>query len=224
MFTGIVQAMGQLVSADATPAGRRLVIDIGDWRAQPTPVAGDSVCVSGVCLTLLPPEPRESEHMMAFDVITETLNLTTLGDLAPGARVNLEPSLTGSTPLGGHFVQGHVEGVGRVVRVQDSPSDWRIEIEPPSDLLDCIAPKGSATVDGVSMTVAAVSATTFEVAVIPTTLSMTTLGQVKAGTRINVETDIIARSVVHYQRRVETAKAKSEPVTMDLLTRAGFAS
>lgn len=219
MFSGIVELMGRVARIDAVPAGRRLVVDTQDWEPASGPVrAGDSICVSGVCLTTVEPEAGR----VGFDVIAETLARTTLGDLAPGDRVNLEPSLTPATPMGGHFVQGHVEGVGIVSGVQTG-GDYRIRIEPPADLMPYIIPKGSITLDGVSMTVAAVEQAVFEVALIPTTLEATTLGIAAAGSRVNLETDIISRTVVHTLRQMVTeGEAGTGAVTRQLLRDAGF--
>lgn len=199
MFTGLVQAKGRVVAVDAVPSGSRLVID-ASWDQKPAP--GDSVCVSGCCLTLArPAEVREGEVRMAFDVIHESLAKTTLGGLRVGSVVNLETSCTPTTLLGGHIVQGHVEGVGAFDRVQTG-DDWRITVRPPAELMPVITPKGSITIDGVSLTVAEVDveAGTFGVALIPTTLEATTLGEAAEGGACNLETDVLARTVIHYAR------------------------
>ena len=200
MFTGLVQAVGQVRGIETTPAGARLVID---GSIQEQPALGDSICVSGCCLTLAEPAERtgEGQTRMSFDVVHESLARTTLGGLRVGSRVNLETSCTPQTLLGGHIVQGHVEGVGEAVAVQRG-DDWRMVIRPPSELMPCITPKGSVTIDGVSLTVASVDVESgaFGVAIIPTTLEKTTLGGLEVGTRCNLETDILARTVVHYAR------------------------
>ncbi len=194
MFTGLVQAVGRVAALTPTEAGVQLAIDPGPWRHQPAP--GDSVSIAGVCLTVGDPGPP-----FTFDVVAETLGLTTLGELDAGSPVNLEPSLAAGDPLGGHFVQGHVDGVGVVQAVRADASDWRLTIEPPAHLMDYIAPKGSITLDGVSLTIAEVAAATFTVALIPTTLERTTLRDLRAGGRVNIETDILARAAVHYLSR-----------------------
>ncbi|MFG0260229.1 MAG: riboflavin synthase [Phycisphaerales bacterium JB041] len=205
MFTGIIRAIGRLRSIDTSPAGKRLRIDPGGWAHRPGP--GDSVCVSGCCLTLA--EPVAADGLLAFDAIPETLARTTLGGLVSGDEVNLEASMTASTPMDGHVVQGHVEGVGEVTGLTTG-GEWRIRIAPPADLMPCLVPKGSVTVDGVSLTIAAVepgggagspgSGGWFEVALIPTTLDLTTLGSLAVGSRVNLETDVLARTVVHVMR------------------------
>lgn len=153
-------------------------------------------------MTLVDLAPSDRAGQLAFDVVAETLARTTLGELRAGDRVNLEPAATPTTLLDGHLVQGHIEGVGRVVQVQSQASDdYRVTIEPPPDLMPCLAPKGSVAIDGVSLTIAGVTDHTFEVALIPTTLAQTTLGVLQVGDHVNLESDIIARTVVHVLER-----------------------
>jgi len=198
MFTGIVQAKGRVAAIDRNAFGVRLVIDPLGWRPRGFDLAhGDSVCVSGVCLTLVSIDAKG----MAFDVIAETLAKTNLGALAIGGAVNLEPSLTPTTQLGGHFMQGHVDGVGVVANVKHTAEEVRVTVEPPADLLDYIVTKGSIAIDGVSLTIASLTGEMFDVALIPTTLELTTLGTVKAGDRVNLEADMLAKTVVNYLRR-----------------------
>ena len=201
MFTGIVQARGRVAALERNPFGVRLTIDPyrgRGWPPQGVALShGDSICVSGVCLTLA----QRGDKGLTFDVIAETLAKTTLGGLAVGSEVNLESSLTASTPLGGHFMQGHVDGIGEVVNVTATPQEHRITIAPPAELMDYIVPKGCIAVDGVSLTIAAVGGAGFDVALIPTTLEMTTLAKLAVGSRVNLESDILARTVVHYMRR-----------------------
>jgi riboflavin synthase len=196
MFTGLVQAVGRVASVTPRPAGVRLEVNPGDWPHHSR--LGDSIAVCGCCLTIAA-EP--SAGMLAFDVVPETLSKTTLGALKPGSTVNLERSLAAGDLLGGHFVQGHIDGVAAVESVQTG-SDWRIRVRPPADLAPYIAPKGSISVDGVSLTIATVdpAAGWFEVALIPTTLERTTLAALKPGDRVNLETDILAKTVVNYMK------------------------
>lgn len=197
MFSGIVQAVGRVSSIEPTPSGRRIAIDPQAWEHRPKP--GESVSVAGCCLTLA--APIGPEGLMRFDAVPETLAKTTLGGLAVGSRVNLESSVTAATTMDGHVVQGHVEGVGEVTGVA-SRGEWRVRIAPPRGLMPCIVPKGSVAVEGVSLTVAGVDPAEgwFEVALIPTTLERTTLGSLAVGSRVNIETDILARTVVHVMR------------------------
>lgn len=198
MFTGIVQATGVVQSIADVPAGKRLTIDRQGWQPRDVSLAhGDSICVSGVCLTLV----AFDDATLAFDVIPETLRRSSLGRLAVGSRVNLEPSLTPTTPMGGHTVQGHIDGVGHVRALANDDGEWRLTIDTPDALMDYMVPKGSVAIEGVSLTIAEVDDTGFTVALIPTTLELTTLGALKAGDPVNLETDILARTVVHVLRR-----------------------
>ena len=220
MFTGIVHGKARIGSVQRNAFGARLTIDRAGWRPMQhhggyQPAEGDSICISGVCLTVT----EATDAALGFDVIVETLSRTTLGELKPGAEVNIEPSLLPSTPMGGHFMQGHVDGVGTVQRVTGSAGEWRMAIEPPAELMDCVIPKGSIGIDGVSLTIAAVGRSDFEVALIPTTLELTTLGRAKAGDRVNLETDIVSKTVVHWLRRQGEG---GRPVTMETLRRSGF--
>jgi riboflavin synthase len=169
----------------------RLVVEAPEWDYRPA--LGESIAVSGCCLTLA----KEFDGTMRFDVVRETLTRTMLGGLGEGAAVNVERSLAVGDPLGGHMVQGHVDGVGAVERVQQG-GDWRVWLRPPVELMRYMAPKGSVCLDGVSLTLAGVGAGSIEVALIPTTLEKTTLRQWKAGDRVNIEADVLAKTVVHY--------------------------
>ena len=222
MFTGLVQSVGLIRLLEPSTAGRRLVVERGGLT---TPIAhGDSVCVSGVCLTAV----SIDKATLGFDVITETLAKTKLGDLRPGDAVNLEPAVTPQQPLGGHFMQGHVDGVGQITAVRNDPEQWRVGVRPPSELIDYLVPKGSIAVDGVSLTLAAVGDDgDFEVALIPETLAATTLGRAAVGQRVNLEADILSKTVVHHLRRSGLGHAGKAPpadagISMELLQRAGF--
>ena len=205
MFTGIVESKGRVESREPSAAGERLVIRPGAGWTHGALAGGESICISGCCLTLVEGVPAGAP--MAFDVIPETLEKTTLGGLAAGSAVNLERSATAETLLGGHVMQGHVEATGRVTKVvrpedDGSGGEWRTRIETPGALMPCIVPKGSVAIEGVSLTVAAVSVeqSWFEVALIPTTLDVTTLGERAAGDGVNLETDVMARTIVHALR------------------------
>ncbi len=177
MFTGIVREVGTVASFD----GERLVVETGAEAA-----IGDSVAIAGVCLTVT---GRENGSL-AFDVVAETLSRTTLGGLAAGARVNVEPSLRAGDPLGGHIVQGHVDGVGGL----RARGDLTWFDAPPETTRYCVE-KGSITVDGTSLTVAAVDDAGFAVALIPHTLAATTLGSLEPGDPVNLEVDVLAKYV-----------------------------
>jgi riboflavin synthase len=193
MFTGLVQAVGVVLSVAPSPAGVRLTVDFGSWAHIPSP--GDSISVSGCCLTVAAIDGRA----VSFDVIPETLARTSLGALLLGSHVNLEHSVTPTTLMGGHIVQGHVDGVA-IVESIDTTGERRVRIRPPRELMRYIAPKGSVCIEGVSLTVAALTVADnwFEVALIPTTLAVTTLGNLRPGTKVNVEADMVAKQIVHY--------------------------
>jgi len=226
MFTGIVQAKGRIAGIDRNDFGARLRVDGLGWPDPKVyqPAHGDSICVSGVCLTVVE-TAGVSGGALGFDVIAETLAKTNLGELKVGDSVNLEPPVTASQPLGGHFMQGHIDGVGEVTHVNAGDDEHRVTVKPSSELMAYIIPKGSVAIDGISLTIAAVCEGYFEVALIPTTLDLTTLGDTKVGRRVNLEADIISKTVVHQLERLHGGKpgeSKAE-LTMKLLSDAGFA-
>ena len=187
MFTGIVKGMGRIAErSDGNPA--RLSIDAGSlptggWQL------GDSVAVSGVCLTIVAlAGPR-----FAAELSPETLAHTTLGGLATGTRVNLEPALAASAPLGGHFVTGHVDGIARVAEFEEVGGTLRALVEAPAELARFIARKGSVALDGVSLTVGEVDGARFVIDLVPHTRAATTLGSLAAGRPLNLEIDLVAR-------------------------------
>ncbi len=188
MFTGIVRAIGTIVSATRTDGMLELTIDTGDlatdgWRT------GDSLCVAGVCLTAV----RVEAGQFTASLSRETLERTTLGSLVPGAAVNLEPALAAGDPLGGHYVTGHVDGVAKVVGLGEDAGSLGLSIDVPPQLAQYLAPRGSVTVDGVSLTVNTADGSVFEVNLVPHTRTVTTLGALEAGQAVNLEVDILAR-------------------------------
>jgi riboflavin synthase alpha subunit len=205
VFTGIVEHLGRVEASEPAEFGRVLRVDARGWGRAPAP--GDSVAVNGCCLTVT---PGDGGGGLRFEVVAQTLRVTTLGTLRPGDAVNLEAAATPATLLSGHLVQGHVDGVGvvraaaRAPRAPGVPADRCLRIEPPEGLLDCIVDRGSIAVDGVSLTVAALGPDWFEVALIPQTIARTTLGEADAGRRVNLEADCIVKAVVHYLRRAAT--------------------
>ena len=190
MFTGIVAAVGDVRAVEARGGDLRLTIGFKQLAAEAL-APGDSVCVQGVCLTVA----AVTRETFAADVSRETLSLTTLGECVVGARVNLEPALRAGDPIGGHLVSGHVDGVARVRERRGDGRSTRIVIEAPLSLMRYIARKGSVALDGVSLTVNEVEAATFGVNLIPHTLSVTTLGRLSPGDRVNLEVDQLARYV-----------------------------
>jgi riboflavin synthase len=198
MFTGLVEATCRVRELTPRESGTRLVLDREGWSPAGAQLSsGDSLSISGVCLSLVEQDGRS----LAFDVVAETLRRTTLGELRAGDRVNVEPSLTLSSFVGGHFVQGHVDGVGLVSALAREAGDRRLTVEPPAALMKYVVSQGSIAIDGVSLTVAAVGVTDFTVALIPTTLERTTLGDAAAGRRVNLETDVLTRTVVSWLER-----------------------
>lgn len=187
MFTGLVAGIGTVVAHVAGRGSTRIAIE------SPLPAAamklGDSVAVDGVCLTVA----RRERRRFHADVVAETLARTRLGELRPGDRVNLEPSLRVGDALGGHLVQGHVDATARVLEVVRRGNDWRVRISLPPDLRRYVALKGSIALHGVSLTVSALNASRFEVALIPQTRERTTLGGLRPGDGVHVEVDLLAR-------------------------------
>ena len=197
MFTGLVQDRGHVEAVDQTDEGARVRVRTRLGREL---TDGDSVAVQGVCLTAT----AVHQEVFTVDVMAETLRRSTLGALAAGAAVNLELPLRASDRLGGHVVQGHVDGVGEVVAVGDEGFSRRVWIGPPPELLRYVVPKGSIAVAGVSLTVAEVTDDRFAVALIPETLERTTLGTAAPGDRINIEVDVLAK---HVEKLLEGARA-----------------
>lgn len=185
MFTGIVLELGTVVAFD----GSRLVVAAPETATDAQ--VGDSVSVAGVCLTVVDVE----DGRLAFDVVPETLSRTALGGLEPGDTLNLEPSLRVSDRLGGHVVQGHVDAVGRVRSVTPEGDSRRVWVDAPDTVVRYCIEKGSIAVDGVSLTVAAFDDDGFEVALIPHTLAVTTLGRLEPGDELNLEADVLGKVV-----------------------------
>jgi riboflavin synthase len=187
MFTGLIQDVGTIRSVER--AGQSVELRIATRLADALAV-GDSLAVCGVCLTVT----ATGQGSVVATAVPETLSRTTLGGLAVGARVNLEPALRAGDRLGGHIVQGHVDGVGVVVERIRRGLSTEVTVEPPQELLRYVVEKGSVAVDGVSLTIAALAARSFTVALIPHTLSATTLDR-GVGERVNLEVDILAKYV-----------------------------
>jgi riboflavin synthase len=185
MFTGIVRELGTVDAFD----GSRLVVAAAETAG--SAAVGDSVAVAGVCLTVV----ERGDGKLAFDVVPETLSRTALGRLESGSSVNLEPSLRVGDQLGGHFVQGHVDAVGRIRSVTPEGDGRRVWADAPESVLAYCIEKGSIAVDGVSLTIAAFDGDGFEVALIPHTLAFTTLGTLEPGDEVNLEADVLGKVV-----------------------------
>jgi riboflavin synthase alpha subunit len=215
MFTGIVQATGIVRSIQRGPRAIHLALCAPDL-ARPIP-DGASTCVSGVCLTVT----RSDSASVEFDTVPETLTRTTLGLLSVGDRVNLERSLQAGDGLDGHIVQGHIDGTGRVRRVQTGEQGHVVTISGDESFMPFIIPQGSVAIDGVSLTIAQVDGNQFRVALIPATLAATTLVSLRAGDHVNIETDILVRTIVTTMQRRRDAR-DHPTLTVDGLRENGW--
>ena len=216
MFTGIIQDVGQVAALEQAGGDARLRIRTGGLDLARVGI-GDSIATSGVCLTAV---ALPGDGFVA-DVSGETLSRTVIGDLVVGDPVNLELALTPATPLGGHLVSGHVDGVGEVTARREDARSVRLTVATPPELARYVAAKGSICVDGVSLTVNAVDGAAFELNIVPHTLQATTLGGFRPGRRVNLEVDVIAR----YLERLLLGDDAARPgagVTRELLQRHGF--
>jgi len=211
MFTGLVEEIGTVKSRTGGAVARLVIASsrvIGDVSV------GDSVSVSGVCLTVT----SIGDGELTFDAVPETLSRSTLTDLRPGDRVNLEASLRAGKMIGGHFVQGHVDGVGTVESIRRLGESAEARVNAPPAILRYVVEKGSIAVDGISLTVASVDEAGFAVAVIPHTLEVTTLGLKRPGDGVNLEVDVIGK----YVEKFLAGRGESPGVTEELLREAGF--
>jgi len=206
MFTGIAEGVGEAAAVEPAGAGRRLTVTPG--RVDITDVhTGDSILVNGVCLTTVTPG---SDGRLCFDLSAETLSCTTLGEICAGDRLNLEKALLPTTRMGGHLVSGHVDGMGQVLQRRTEGEYERLRIRVPPGLGRYFAYKGSVCLDGVSLTVNGVSDEDVDLLLIPHTLQVTNLSRLKAGDRVNVEVDIVAR---YLERLLQARDSDHGPVT-----------
>jgi riboflavin synthase len=195
VFTGIVRERGRVAAVAGGADGVRLEVYAPETAARTA--VGDSVSVDGCCLTAV----AVADGRLAFDAVPESLRRTALAELEAGAAVNLEPALRAGEPLGGHYVQGHVDGVGRVRSVEPEGDGARLWVDAPPDLLRYCVEKGSVAVQGVSLTIAELDDDGFAIALVPHTLEATTLGSLAAGAAVNLEADVLAK----YVERLVTA-------------------
>ncbi|MGH3137019.1 MAG: riboflavin synthase [Gaiellaceae bacterium] len=204
MFTGIVRELGAIVSASAKGDGLAIVVRAPETAT--TSGVGDSVSIDGCCLTA---ESVDGQHV-SFHAVRETLARTTLGRLRAHDRVNVEPAVRAGEPLGGHYVQGHVDSVGRVQSVEAEGEGLRVFVEAADEVLRFCVEKGSVTLDGVSLTVAEVADDAFAVALVPHTIEVTTLSGLVPGREVNIESDVLAKYVDRLLSRTETRGARSQ--------------
>lgn len=200
MFTGLIEQIGRVHTLSEQDSGRRLTITYKNMKELPED--GASISVSGCCLTVVK-ATAFAEHMsIEFDIVQESLHCTTLGSLQTGDTVNLEQALRADSKLGGHFVQGHIDCIESILNCDNQEDgECRLRISMNAIDVDLVVPKGSIALDGVSLTIANVKQDSFEVVLIPTTLQETTLGNLRVGDSVNVESDILARTVVQMMRR-----------------------
>jgi riboflavin synthase len=201
VFTGIVRELGRVVAAESSAGGLALLVDAHATGL--SMAVGGSVSINGVCLTA---EGIDGPHV-ALHAVPETLARTTLGALSAGDAVNVEPAVRAGEPLGGHYVQGHVDAVGRVQSVEAEGDGLRVFVEAPEDVLRYCVEKGSITIDGVSLTVAELGREEFAVALVPHTLEATTLSALAPGQEVNLEVDVLAKYV---ERLLQARGLRSE--------------
>lgn len=212
MFTGLIQTMGVLAERSAHGPGFHVAIA----AALPPLAIGESIAVNGVCVTVT----ESSDKGFGFDLSLESVERTTLGRLEIGAPVNLERALRAGDALGGHFVSGHVDGVGTVETVTTVGEAKHLTIRSPAELARYLAPKGSVAVDGVSLTINGAERGSFEVMLIPHTIAVTNLKQVAAGSEVNLEVDLLARYAAHFLETAAVERAQGESV--EKLARTGW--
>lgn len=214
MFTGIITHVGRVADLQPTGGDVRLTISASVPFMEDVSL-GDSICVAGACMTVV----AQSAGGFSADVSNESLSLTTLGELKAGSSVNLEKSLTPTTPMGGHFVTGHVDGRGRLLTIDNDGRSWRMEFSIPKQIAHLVAAKGSIAIDGISLTVNTVVGTTASVNIVPHTMEHTTLGGLNVGDSVNIEADLLAR----YLARMQEASQGTSGISRDFLEKNGFA-
>jgi len=217
MFTGIIEATGKIEAIEPLEKDVRIIFSCGELETAGLK-NGDSIAVNGVCLTIT----DSGAGRMTVDVSAETLSCTTLSGIQCGHRINLEKALLPTTPLSGHFVSGHIDGVGIINSLMVEGRSVRMSIAVPEHLAVYIAPKGSVCVDGVSLTVNQVRGNEFEVNIIPHTLTVTILGEYTSGTRVNIEVDIIARYLERLLNAGYNQEKSVSTITQAFLVEHGY--
>ncbi len=217
MFTGIIEASGEIAAVDKQAADSRLRINAGGLDMTDVKL-GDSIAIDGVCLTVV----KFDAHGFEMDVSAETLSKTTLGEFKPDRKVNLEKAMQVSARLGGHIVSGHVDALG-VIEARDPVGEsLRFRVRVPDNLAKYVAVKGSVCIDGVSLTVNNVDGAVFEINIIPHTAEMTTIGEYQAGRKVNIEVDIIARYLERLLLGDKAAEPQSDKLTLEKLVQHGY--
>ncbi|MBN1817322.1 MAG: riboflavin synthase [Sedimentisphaerales bacterium] len=213
MFTGIIESVGVVRSVRGDSNARTLCVDLGLLSEGTRP--GDSIAVGGVCLTV----SKLAGTMAEFDVSGQTLAQSTIGRWSAGTRVNLERALRADGRFGGHIVQGHVDGLAKMIHIEKKGDFWEMIFRVSNELLSGMIPKGSVAIDGISLTVARMDDRSFTVALIPTTVRETTLAQVRAGDIVNIETDILVRTI---QAQLKHILGDKQGLTVEKLKEYGF--
>jgi len=213
MFTGLIETTCQVKSIRRNVESMRLTLDLGALARQCA--IGESIAVNGVCLTVTAIEGSLAQ----FDISAETLEKSTLGKLQPSTQVNIEQAIRAGERFGGHFVQGHVDGTARIESIHKRSEFADIRFAAGTELLDAMVVKGSVAVDGISLTIATIDGNSFSISVIPETLKRTTLATAKTGDFVNIETDIIVKTV---KKQLDRILPKSEPLTAERLRELGF--
>jgi riboflavin synthase len=211
MFTGIIAALGEITALQPKGGDLKLVVNAGKLDCGDVKL-GDSIAINGVCLTVVDMDNQQ----LSFDVSQETITRSSLAQLKTGSQVNLEKALAVGERLGGHFVSGHVDGLGQIDSIKEVARSWQIAVNVPSELQRYIAEKGSICIDGASLTVNKVTAKGFEVNIIPHTLQETIIKDYKVGSKVNLEVDLIAR----YLERL--LPAQESKLTPDFLKQHGY--
>lgn len=213
MFTGLVEKIGSVRSVRRSSDSMLLSVNLGDLAGQCK--TGDSVSISGVCLTISKIEGTFAD----FDISGETLSKTTLGKLQAASKVNIELAMKPTERFGGHFVLGHIDGIAKIEKIDKSGDFADFKFSAGSELIDSMVEKGSVAVDGISLTISRLDKSSFNVAVIPQSLKLTTLGFAKTGDAVNIETDIIMKAV---KKQLEHILQKKDILTAERLREAGF--
>lgn len=213
MFTGLIEAVCRVKSVNRKGTSMELTVDLGESAGQVK--IGDSVSINGACLTVI----RVNGRLANFDVSGETLAKSTLGELVGGSDVNIELAMKAGERFGGHFVQGHIDGIAAIRAVEKQGEFANVKFAVSAELLGQMVVKGSVAVDGISLTIAEMDTESFSAAVIPKTLEATTLCKVKAGDKVNIETDLIVKTI---KKQMENIVGPKQGLTVEKLKRLGF--
>lgn len=219
MFTGLIEEVQPVKAVTKTSSGMTLTVPLG--RLCEDAKSGDSICVNGVCLTI----SSLKGELAAFDVMAESVRVSTLSAWKTGDAVNLERALPADGRFGGHIVQGHIDGIGQVEKIERGHAQHKLWIGAAAEVMDLMIPKGSVAIDGVSLTIVEVQPNKFSVSLIPTTLRETNLEQRKAGDKVNLEADIISKWIKQRLDQIFTDKGgknAASRITMDKLRDQGF--